>query len=174
MAAGESSYHEESDEINPGPVDAAIEARKRALVVALMGVNAQLSVFPFGYSEIAASEGISEDEARERWRHLELNEPEEEGSGIQITLLDQTASVTVPYWHSGGKADEVWARIWNYLQVLQRNGGFNVYDPQLEQALDLGRDRAAVVAKYEEGSRFVQGIATSTGGQPARAWWKFW
>jgi hypothetical protein len=41
---------------------------------------------------------LREDEARVRYRHVELNGPEN-GNGIQITLYDDNASITIPYWH---------------------------------------------------------------------------
>jgi hypothetical protein len=41
-------------------------------------------------------EGITEDEARVRFRHIELNGADD-GNGIQITLSDDTADITVPY-----------------------------------------------------------------------------
>ena len=60
----------EADVLNPGPASPATEERKRALSERLMAENPELQPYPFGYVEIAQIYGISEAEARERYRHI--------------------------------------------------------------------------------------------------------
>jgi hypothetical protein len=162
----------EGDDPNPGELDPSAEARKQHLVQALQASNPALKPFEFDHSEIARIEGISEAEARRSWRHVELNGPED-GNGIQITLHDETATVTVPYWHQGEAAAAVWEEIWTYLGVLQSSGGFRTYDPQLKRILELKRDREAVMQTYARGVTFTEQVVGKA--QPGKKpWWKFW
>jgi hypothetical protein len=141
-------FAEDADEINPGLPQPEKESRKRALADALIKLNPELEVFTFGFKEIAESEGISEAEARSKFRHLELNGPEG-GNGIQITLYDDVAVITVPYWHAGEKARDTFKEIRGYLSLLEREGGFVTYDPQLEKILDLSSDLFLALEAYE-------------------------
>ena len=65
---------------------------KRRVADALIAHNPKLEVFQFGYEEIAEFEKITVKQARRKYRHLELNGPEEGTNGIQITLFDDEAS----------------------------------------------------------------------------------
>jgi len=140
---------EESDDINPGPPVTAKETRKRAIADALMETDPVFEVFQFGLEEIAKFQNISVDEAKVRWRHMELNGPED-GPGIQITLLDDGALLTVPYWHKDKKAKAVFAQIWEYLKVIQRVGGYQIYDPQMECIVNLGSDLDKAIKRYSD------------------------
>jgi hypothetical protein len=170
------------DEFHTGEPVPENEARKQAIARALIAADPELTVFPFDYAEIARFSRISESEARLRYRRLELNGPEH-GPGIQITLHDDTASVTLPYWHEAVTARQVWLRAWSYLQVLEREGGFRTYDPQLEVVLDLTSSIETLLDQYGYGVRHTQEIAESyaSGGASQAAadsqekpWWKFW
>jgi len=41
--------------------------------------------------------------------------------------------VTVPFWHHGAAARRVFEEIWTYLQIMEREGGFFTYDPQIDR-----------------------------------------
>jgi hypothetical protein len=133
----------DEDESNLGERTAEAEERKARLSRALISANPSLSPFAFGFAEIAKTLGISEDEARVQYRHIELNGPEN-GNGIQITLFDEEASVTVPFWHQGNQAAAVIDEIWGYLNILEGVGDFAAFDPQLDKVLDLATDKQAV------------------------------
>ena len=141
--------NEESDEINPGLPVPGKEERKRALAQALIILNPQLEIFEFGFKELAEMESITENEARSKFRHLELNGADD-GNGIQITLSDDTADITVPYWHTGDTAKQTFEEIWSYLKLLEAEGSFVTYDPQLEKILNLAADFSTVLETYEE------------------------
>ena len=141
-------FSEESDEINPGLPNAEKESRKCSIADALINLNPQLEIFPFGFRELAEMEGISEDEAKIKFRHLELNGADD-GNGIQITLYDDAADVTVPYWHSGSGTEKVFDEIWSYLKVIENKSAFVTYDPQLEKILNLSMDLPEVIEIYK-------------------------
>ena len=109
--------------------DPAWEARRTALVDALQRTYPHLTAF-----------GVPP------W---ELNGRDEDG--VQIEFFDGLVSVTLPYWHSGRRALEVWTEIWAYLRLLQAEGQLVTYDPQLGQILDLDQDFAVVLDVYEHG-----------------------
>ena len=167
------SYEAVEDDMNPGPVNPKLEERKQRIAAALMAENPLLQPFVFDYSEIAQLEQTSTEEARRRWRHIELNGPDDD-NGLQITLHDETASLTVPYWHRDGSAAAVWQENWQCLRVLEREGGFRTYDPQLERVLDLAADMGRVCEMYGQGVAFTGSVAGEGGAAPRRPWWKFW
>src|SRR5438445_2635711 len=110
----------DSDGFPTTPPDPQKEALKRRVADALIARNAQLRVFQFDYDAVAKSQKISVEEARLKFRHLELNGPEEGCNGIQITLFDDEASVTVPFWREGDKAADTFREIWSYLEIISR------------------------------------------------------
>ena len=172
MARARAFLEAQSEDINPGPVVRLKEAKKRQLADVLMKVNPRLEQLAFGYAEIAAQYGITEDEARTRYRHIELNGPDD-GNGIQLTISDDTADLTVPYWHQPEAATAVFGEIWTYLKILEREGGFWVYDPQLDKILDLAADQEAVLTRYGRVvAQMPQMVAESS--LVKKPWWKFW
>jgi hypothetical protein len=173
LLAAKASIELEETDLNPGPIDPAAEAAKAHLSAALEGSNPALEKFVFDYAQIAQLQKVTEAEARRQWRHIELNGPEN-GNGIQITLYDRTASVTVPYWHRGEAAQAAWSEIWSYLQVLHRHADFLTYDPQLDRVLDLDQDRPAVLASYLRGVDFTAKVAAEKATPSDRPWWKVW
>jgi hypothetical protein len=154
------------------PPDAVKEATKRRLADAIVSVDPELEAFPFRYAEIAESEGISEAEARLRYRHIELNGPED-GPGIQITIEDDTATVTIPYWHVEIAARLAFQKIWVYLRVLSDAGSFSVFDPQLGRALDLTKDWEVVLDWYERVVRQTQSVRSEPPVRK-RPLWRLW
>jgi hypothetical protein len=165
-------YLERQEEV-AGQLSPEAEARKRALADRLKVLSGpSLEEFAFDFAEIATHLKMSEAEARRDWRHIELNSPEG-GPGIQIELQDSSASVALPYWHSGATAESTWAEVWRYLEVLQNEGGYSVFDPQLGRVLSLNSDRSVVMGKYSDGVQFTEQIVTKKSGQQ-KPWWKFW
>jgi len=168
---------QEQEVINPGLPVPAKEAQNRRLANALVEANPRLEVFEFDYAAIAAQRGVTEEDARARYRHLELNGPED-GNGIQITLYDDTIDITVPYWHQPEAAGRVFEEIWRYLELLEREGGFAIYDPQLDRMLTLTVDRLAVRERYGAVvTQMPQIAAQSTAiqaGPRSKPWWRFW
>lgn len=139
----------DEEEINPGPVLPETEERKSALIAILRDVNRGLMESGRDHEAIAHSRGIPIEEARRQYRHRMLDAGPN-GNGIQIMLFDDTASITIPYWHTGAAARAAFGEIWNYLILLERKGGLATYDPQLERILDPATDMPEVIAGYEE------------------------
>lgn len=96
--------------------------------------------------------------------------------GIQLTIAGPTATVTVPYWHAGSRATEIFREIRTYLEILHREGGYSAYDGQLERILDLGADGAdlneSLAAYVSVVPRMPQLVRDSAGDR--KPWWRFW
>jgi hypothetical protein len=173
--AGEDPYvtaQRDSDEFAVSPLDPQKEALKRKVAEALIACNPKLEIFEFGYEEIAKFQKITVEEARLKYRHLELNGPDEDSNGIQITLFDDEASVTVPYWHEGDKAADTFREIWSYLEIINREAGYLVYDPQIDRVFDPATGFDDALQRYS--GVMTQIIHTLPSDAKQKPWWKFW
>jgi len=83
LVAARAALDVDIESVNPGPVDSKREAWKEVLASALLAADPVLERFRFDYPEIAKLRGLSEEEARREFRHIELNAPEN-GNGLQI------------------------------------------------------------------------------------------
>jgi hypothetical protein len=146
------------------PPDPSKEALKRRVADALIAHNQQLQVYKFDFDEIAKFEKISLDEARLKFRHLELNGPEDERSGIQIKLFDDEASVTVPFWHEGEEAAEIFHEIRTYLNIIRRETGYLIFDPQLGRMIDSSVGIEDSLASYAGAMNGIQKTLRRLGG----------
>ncbi len=124
------------------------EIRKHQLADALKKLNPELEVFAPGFNETSEMDSIFEEEENANYRHLELNEAEAD-NGIQITLSDDKANITIPFWHRGEKAGQVFGEIWTYLSLLEKEADFITVDPQLGKVLDLSSDLPEVLEVYK-------------------------
>ena len=171
-ALARSKLAQESGTINRGGPSDEAEARKNELAQALLTANPLLARIEFDYTEIAQFENISEDEARRRYRHIEMNGPAD-GNGIQITLYDDRASISVPYWHQSAAARAVFDEIGRYIRILKASGGFFIYDPQIGRVLDLASDLPDVLNTYGSVvAKLAESVQTTRADE--RPWWKFW
>ena len=107
--------------------------------------------------------------------HVELYDDREDGSGLQIVIFGDGADVHLPYWHAGNGMREPWEQAWTALRVLAREGGFSIYDPQLDRILDPDADRDDVLAAYARGMAEAEAISAAPLLEAQqRPWWKFW
>jgi hypothetical protein len=160
-----------SDEPDPGPIVSEVEEGKRRLAEALMRHTRSLRQFDFDYRRITNLMNVDEAEARRKCRHIELNE---DRWGLQIKLMDETASATLGYWHEGHEAQTAFRILWECLVVLQKEAGYLVYDPQLGRVLSLTseHDFSDLLERYLS-VKHTAGRAIR-GNVKQRPWWKFW
>jgi hypothetical protein len=128
-----------------GPIDPAKEERKERIAAALMASDPSLRKFERNYARIAAGESISEAEARRRFRNIELNDRQH---SIQIELFDDEAGVSFSFTGKGEDCIAAVRTLWGCLQVLESEGGYRTYDPQIARVLDLHCDFDAVCASF--------------------------
>jgi hypothetical protein len=79
-------------------------------------------------------------------------------SGIDIYLFEETAALHVPYWHTGERAAETIAELWEYMRIIQHEADYVAYDPQLDRMLDLAHDQPAVLRAYRSGATNLRRI----------------
>lgn len=171
---GEDPYvtaQRDSEQFATTPPDPEKEALKRRVADALIAHNPKLEVFQLDHEAIAKFDNITVEEARLKYRYLELNGPEDDTKGIQITLFDDEASVTVPYWHQEDEAG-TFREILDYLEIISRETGYLVYDPQGDSVFDPSEGFDDPLERYSEG---VQQLDQAlTGSDERKPWWKFW
>jgi hypothetical protein len=161
-----------NDEVaESGPRDAACEAAKRKLANALIADDPHLSEHVFDYDEIATLHRMPVETAYERFRYIELSDLSPGGSGAQITLFDDRATVTVPYWHAdSASAHAQLQRVWSYIDVVCRESGYEVFDVQLDRLISSSAFDEVFVS-YAQSTARVRSFNASTRRRP---WWKFW
>src|SRR5262249_34592427 len=121
-----------------GDMKAASSETRDRIVATLIEHNPRLEAFKFDYRTIAESDGISEEEARSRYQHVELNPPEGD-LAIQLTVYGDHVFISIPYWYRGSEADLVFSQCSEYLRVIGKTAGFFAYDPQTDTAFDPQR-----------------------------------
>ena len=158
----------EVDEIERGKRDPKVEARKRAIADALTACDAQLDAPTPDFDQISKLYKMPVEEVYEKFRHIEINDMGV--SGFQILLFDDRASVSVPHWHKGDAVRATFERLWALIEIICREGGFEVFDPQLDRVInvhsfdDVVRGYASVTARMDD----------RLGHTPRKPWWKFW
>ena len=145
---------------------------KERITAALIEHNPRFERFKFDFSKIAESLKISEDEARLRYQHIELNPPEGD-LAIQLTVYDDHVFISIPYWYQGSRADQVFSQLSEYIRVIRETAGFFAYDPQTGIAFDPRQTHLREHQQYDKVVRDLPKIAAEAikSGKP---WWKFW
>ncbi|MCB9832841.1 MAG: hypothetical protein H6807_10225 [Planctomycetes bacterium] len=155
----------------------AQRARMDALAASIQRAVPGLDRFAPDFQETARLRGTSVEEARANERFVELDKVSD---GLQIVLQPDQVSVTLPYWHDRATLEELWPEIETVLEILVREGGFRIYDPQLDRLVDdpaTIRDQA--IASYGHTMKMLESLGdraprSSTSRPGTRPWWKFW
>jgi hypothetical protein len=134
--------------------------RAERIAASLQRRNPRLQRFVFDYAEIAKRQGVSDADARSRFRHIELNAPEGDNP-IQVTIHADHAYLTMPFWHTGDRARATMSEALSYLALMSDEAGWKTFDPQLRRVVSLTSDLDQATAAYEAGGRKVQEMARS-------------
>jgi hypothetical protein len=137
-----------------GPVDPLKEQAKQRLAAALVAGHPELQLYDRDYARIARAKSIDEDEARRRYRHLELTDLR---LGLQVSLFDDTAAVSVPLGQRDSSLAETTMRAaWRCLTVLETEAKFSIYDSQVGRVLSLDSDFKEILEGYVRAGRIVR------------------
>jgi hypothetical protein len=112
----------------PPALDAATETKKRTIADALRRLQPAFREAVFRFDDIAKFEKFTSDEARRKFRHIEVN-----GRGIQITIFDEYVHIARYFGMNAVDLDALFA-------ALCQDTGYVVYDPQLERVIDPKRE----------------------------------
>ncbi len=151
----------------PGRRDPKAEAMKRKVADALLAKDARLELFKPDFDEIAKLYKMPVAEAFERFRDIELTDT---ASGMQIQLYDDGAALSIPYWHSGDAARGVLEQVWSAIEIICRETGYEVFDPQLDRVIDVNAF-ADVLETYAGATARMEAMV---GRELKKPWWKFW
>ena len=154
-----------------GTKDSGSQVRE-SIAAALLSHNPRLERFRFDYDEIASSLKIPEPEARLRFQQAELTPPEGD-LAIQLTVHNDHVFITIPYWYTGSRADEVFEQLAAYLRVIRSTAGFFVYDPQTSSAFDPAHSERVDHSEYDRVAKDLPNIAAAA-TKPSKPWWRFW
>jgi hypothetical protein len=110
----------------PAAIDANVERSKRAFADDLLRLQPTFSeALINNFEGIARLEKIGVDEARRKWRHIEIN-----GPGIQFIIHDRHVFVGRYFGLNSEELDALFA-------ALSGGRDFVVYDPQRFRVFDL-------------------------------------
>jgi len=145
-----------------------------SLANALIEFDPTLEKFEFDHEVIAKKFGISVNEAKTQYSHIELNTPLDTLS-VQITIFDDNVAITIPYWYSGDEAKSTFEKIDEYTKVIHRIAGYLVYDPQTDKVFDPSASHLTDISVYIDTTEKVRQIGSQLQKKPAKKpWWKFW
>jgi hypothetical protein len=106
------------------------------------------------------------------------------GTGIQLSMIADEVSITVPSARPEQDAVTLMAKVYALARVVEDETGLEGYDPQLQEPITDPRQRLAPAAPAAPLPRPAPAAATAaapaaTHPQPAapatrRPWWKFW
>ncbi len=143
---------------------AAAHARLEALEHALVAGESERGAAPVWLGELRTVLGTRHPDLRQEavatdaaWAPFaQYADPDD---GVEIQLYGDSVSVTVPYWHSGERAEHMLLRVSDYLKTVRDVAGFVVYDPQLDRIVQLPGDLPRVNERYIHGTATLQQFA---------------
>lgn len=82
---------------------------------------------------------------------------------IEVVLGDEIGTITFPYWDSLDP-DVLWRDIGTVAASIGAESGWAIYDPQLEEWLDVARDRERFGAAFDRGREQIRRIVAEGAG----------
>gem|GEM_PF-3423909 len=156
------------NEPNQGPIVEGLEVQKQRILETVLRRVPELEHYTFDYADLARHAKVSEDEARRRWRHLELWNEE---FGLDVDIYDEIITMAVDRAFKGEKEQQAMNALWEICRIARREWRLQAYDPQLERLVDvdLAADREAMLTDYRR-----IGISRYFTAKPGKPRWKFW
>ena len=88
-----------------------------------------------------------------------------EPTAIQVSLEADTATITVPYWYSGARAESVVRLMYRLGEIIESATGLAGYDPQVGMPVgEAGSQIAPAVAMFDSTAAMVAQRGIRTGG----------
>jgi hypothetical protein len=140
-------YDEACSDQQPGPPMDYKEARKMEVSAALKSMFPELEVSRFDYETVASLKEITLEEAKARYRGLQLSNYESD-MHVVVDLYDDVALVCLPFGHEPDVAREAFSEIWGYLQIIEQASNYITFDMQLSRRIDFSSDFADVLTAY--------------------------
>ena len=97
--------------------------------------------------------------------YIELDHPR---WGIQISIYPDSAGVSMVDAHQGERAEAAFRKLFEYVDILQKKGGFKTWDTQTGKILDIGSDLPMVLEMNEHT------LEELIEPEKKKPWWHFW
>lgn len=111
----------------------------------LLSKDPELRVFPQEVVQLLTQSENELDTTLTRFpSSLELSSDDK----ITIAIYLDQVTVTVPYWYSDVDARRVFAKMGNYLRIIQECSNYAICDPQLNKIIDPEDDFEAMITAY--------------------------
>lgn len=75
---------------------------------------------------------------------LESRDLSHSETGIDLSVIGDEVSITVPYWHAGDAAAVVLGKVFALSAVVEKETGLTAYDPQVERPLAEAPSHGAI------------------------------
>lgn len=125
-----------------GPLDPEKENQKMRLATALIQRHPTLELVHKNYQELARLHSMDVEHAKRHFRQLELNDTK---YPLQILLFDDAAGASLSHADTTEDCRQTVRLLWDCLELLEKEGGFSTYDPQVGKLLDLRTDLPLVL-----------------------------
>jgi hypothetical protein len=93
------------------------------------------------------------------------------GTGIQLSMIADEVSITVPSERQDQDPEALMAKIYALARVVEAETGLEGYDPQRQEPVTDSSQRSAAAEPRSAASTTEPTAAQPSGGRP---WWKFW
>ncbi len=120
---------------DPSTMPGTDTTTKLNIAKSLVSFNPRLESVEFEFAEIADLMGITVEEARQQFNHIEFNTFQSD-LNTQISIFDNLVCVSVPYYYVGKDAVHLFKNLNKYLKIIANVSGYHVYDPQTVQVFD--------------------------------------
>jgi hypothetical protein len=137
-----------------------------AVASALVSFDSRLDIFEFDHQKIAESQSISIAEAERLTDYIEVNTPEDEENYLQFNIAKDHVSLSFGF----GMPPEFIDRVMDYVDVICRETGYFLYDPQDGSVSDPIHP---IPLSDDEKKRWVENDDVSF-LKERKPWWKFW
>lgn len=130
-----------------------------------------VEIKPRDIKQTAIDRDMTEMEVLQSLSLVELYVPND-GTGAFFEVFADTLLISIPYSHKAPRIDCALHRVWEYLDMVEREVSCVTFDPQHRRVLDLGRDFDGVKTKYE----LLAQQSARPNGRDGRSsqWWKLW
>jgi hypothetical protein len=159
-------FHEAGPEPpKPGPLDEGKEISKRFLASELMKANPKFRTTDTDFEEFKKYYSFSDEEGKIHYRGIELTTGTGDES-IHVILNDDSSVVSVPYGLPKVDAETLFKEAWRYIGIISKDKDSFIYDPQLQELINLDTDFPKVLDIYKQGPTCDLETAS------VKFWWK--
>lgn len=148
----------------------SIQTIKKDLASKIVELNTGLYILSHDFNEIAAYQGISEEEAIARFDFIQIQSLETT-PGISIVLFDTIITIDIPFKAFGQNHDNILIDVKRYLKLILKETGYFAFDAEGENVYSYD-----TIGSLKFNLLRLKGTIPHQNhtGKSERPWWKFW